>query len=39
MVTPWLSPFPGLLIVASLLCINLTGDALRDHFDPRVSRG
>lgn len=32
---PWLSIFPGLMIVISLLCINLTGDALRDYFDPR----
>lgn len=35
---PWLSLFPGLLIVMSLLCINLTGDALRDYFDPRIAR-
>lgn len=32
---PWLSVFPGLAIALALLCINLTGDAVRDHFDPR----
>jgi peptide/nickel transport system permease protein len=32
---PWLSVFPGLAIVVSLLCINLVGDALRDRLDPR----
>lgn len=33
---PWLSIFPGLMIVIALLCINLTGDALRDYLDPRT---
>lgn len=33
---PWLSIFPGAAIAVTLLCINLTGDALRDHFDPRT---
>tara|TARA_B100001939_G_scaffold300374_1_gene276292 strand:+ start:4227 stop:5057 length:831 start_codon:yes stop_codon:yes gene_type:complete len=35
---PWLSIFPGLTIVWALLCINLTGDALRDYFDPRIHK-
>ncbi len=35
---PWLSIFPGLAIVISLLCINLTGDAIRDYFDPRMQK-
>jgi len=35
---PWISIFPGLMIVLSLLFINLTGDALRDHFDPRMRK-
>lgn len=32
---PWLSIAPGLCIVATLLGINMLGDALRDRFDPR----
>jgi peptide/nickel transport system permease protein len=35
---PWLSIFPGLAISVTLLAINLFGDALRDRFDPRMSR-
>jgi len=35
---PWLSVFPGLAISIALLGINLFGDALRDRFDPRMSR-
>lgn len=31
----WLSTFPGLAIVATVLAINLVGDGLRDAFDPR----
>jgi peptide/nickel transport system permease protein len=34
---PWLSTFPGLAISATLLGVNLFGDALRDHFDPRMN--
>jgi peptide/nickel transport system permease protein len=33
----WLSIAPGLCIVATLLGINMLGDALRDHLDPRGS--
>ncbi len=32
----WLSVFPGVVISITLLAINLLGDALRDHFDPRM---
>ncbi len=32
---PWLTVFPGLAIMLALFCINLLGDALRDHLDPR----
>ncbi len=32
---PWLVLFPGAAIILTLLCINLIGDGLRDHFDPR----
>lgn len=36
---PWLGLAPGLCIAASLLGINLLGDALRDAFDPRMEQG
>jgi peptide/nickel transport system permease protein len=35
---PWLSIAPGLCIVATLLGINMLGDALRDRLDPRDDR-
>jgi peptide/nickel transport system permease protein len=31
----WLSVVPGLCIAATLLGVNLLGDAVRDYFDPR----
>jgi peptide/nickel transport system permease protein len=31
----WLSLFPGLAIVATMLAINVLGDRLRDALDPR----
>jgi peptide/nickel transport system permease protein len=34
----WLSVAPGLCIVATLLGINMLGDALRDRIDPRGHR-
>jgi peptide/nickel transport system permease protein len=34
-VAPWISLFPGLAIVATVLAVNLFGDALRDAADPR----
>lgn len=34
----WLSTLPGLAIFLAALGINLTGDALRDIFDPRLKR-
>jgi peptide/nickel transport system permease protein len=33
---PWIAIFPGLAIVFSVLGINLIGDALRDHLDPKL---
>ena len=33
---PWLSIFPGLAIVLSVLGLNLLGDGLRDWLDPRL---
>jgi peptide/nickel transport system permease protein len=28
--------FPGLAIMLTVLALNLLGDWLRDHFDPRL---
>jgi peptide/nickel transport system permease protein len=33
----WLSTFPGLAILLTVLAINLVGDRIRDVLDPRVS--
>ncbi|HBY99100.1 MAG TPA: peptide ABC transporter permease [Chloroflexi bacterium] len=33
---PWLSVFPGLAILITVLAFNLLGDGLRDVFDPRL---
>ena len=32
----WISTFPGLAIMVTVLSINLLGDGLRDAFDPRM---
>ena len=32
----WLATFPGLAIVVLVLGVNLLGDWLRDHLDPRL---
>jgi|GEM_PF-17191 len=32
---PWIATFPGLCIVAAVICFNVVGDALRDALDPR----
>ncbi|MCI0556159.1 MAG: ABC transporter permease [Anaerolineae bacterium] len=34
----WMWVFPSIFIVATILCINLIGDGLRDAFDPRSTR-
>lgn len=34
----WLSVTPGVAIFITVLAINLIGDWLRDHFDPRLRR-
>ena len=34
---PWVSVFPGLLLAAAVLSLNLLGDAVRDALDPRTS--
>jgi len=35
----WVVVFPGLMIVATVLCINLVGDGLRDIVDPKRRAG
>ena len=35
---PWISAFGGLAITLTVLGLNLLGDGLRDHFDPRLRR-
>ncbi len=32
----WISTFPGLAIVLTVVCFNLVGDGLRDAFDPML---
>lgn len=32
----WIVTFPGVAITTTILCINLFGDWLRDHLDPRL---
>src|SRR5690606_36825254 len=34
----WVSTFPGLAIVFTVLAFNLVGDGLRDALDPRLRR-
>lgn len=33
---PWISLFSGAAIMLTVLAFNMVGDALRDHFDPRL---
>jgi peptide/nickel transport system permease protein len=33
----WLSTFPGIAILLTVLAINLIGDRVRDILDPRVT--
>lgn len=35
---PWLLVFPGIILVAAILAINVLGDGLRDRLEPRESR-
>ena len=36
---PWLTIFPGLAILLTVLCINFVGDGLHDALDPTLHRG
>jgi peptide/nickel transport system permease protein len=35
---PWLFLWPGLFVIAIVLCLQFIGDGLRDAFDPRQKR-
>ena len=37
-VAPWLVVFPGIVLALAILSVNLLGDGLRDHFEPRPVR-
>jgi peptide/nickel transport system permease protein len=37
-VRPWLFIWPGVFVVAIVLCLQFVGDGLRDAFDPRQKR-
>jgi peptide/nickel transport system permease protein len=34
----WISFFPGVALLAAIICINLVGDQLRDALNPRLQR-
>lgn len=36
-IAPWISVFPGLVIMLAVMGFNLLGDGLRDVWDPRMS--
>ena len=38
LVAPWVVVFPGLAISLTVLATNMLGDAIRDEFDPKLSR-
>ena len=35
MVAPWITTFPGLTISWIVLSLNMFGDGMRDHLDPK----
>jgi peptide/nickel transport system permease protein len=37
-IVPWLSIFPGLMILLAVMAVNLVGDSLRDLWDPKGGR-
>jgi peptide/nickel transport system permease protein len=37
-IAPWPIFFPGLCLAILVLAINILGDGLRDHLDPRIAR-
>jgi peptide/nickel transport system permease protein len=38
LIDPYMILFPGLLLAATVLAVNLLGDGLRDLLDPRIAR-
>lgn len=36
---PYVTLFPGLAVMVTILAFSLLGDSLRDHFDPRLREG
>ncbi len=38
LIAPWVIVFPGIAIAMVVLGLNLLGDGLRDHMDPRLKR-
>ncbi|MCC5909115.1 MAG: ABC transporter permease [Clostridiaceae bacterium] len=36
-IAPWISLFPGLVMMVTIIIFNLFGDALRDFLDPRIN--
>jgi peptide/nickel transport system permease protein len=38
LIAPWVIIFPGIAIAMVVLGLNLLGDGLRDHMDPRLKR-
>jgi peptide/nickel transport system permease protein len=36
--TPWIIFFPGFMLAATVLAVNIVGDGLRDTLDPRIAR-
>ncbi|MDO9109293.1 MAG: ABC transporter permease [Desulfatirhabdiaceae bacterium] len=38
LIAPWVIVFPGIAIATVVLGLNLLGDGLRDHMDPRLKR-
>jgi len=37
-IAPWLTTFPGIFIVLTVLAFNLLGDGLRDALDPKLKK-
>ncbi len=37
-IAPWLSLYPGIAILVTVLGYNLLGEGLRDYFDPRLKK-
>ena len=35
---PWISVFPGIAIMVTVLAFNLLGDGLRDALDPKIDQ-